>query len=120
MATKSPIVHVKKPSAGNPVRWRVVIESYSEYSTIVEARSEEEAEALAVDAFGKEDDYHGEAWNSLDTLYKIKALGRARNRNQEPPEAEFFGPDEDGWAIPTSSEVPAPAPTRSRGSRPRH
>jgi len=93
MATKSPIVLVKKPNAGNPVRWRVVIESYTEYSTVVEARSEEEAETLAVDAFGKEVDYHGAAWNSLSTLYKVKALGRARHRNQEPPEAEFFEPD---------------------------
>ena len=120
MATKTPVVHVKKPNAGNPVRWRVVIESYTEYSTIVEARSEDEATALAVDAFAKEDDYHGAAWNSLGTLYKVKALGRARNRNQEPPEAEFFGPDEDDWAVTSTREVPAPAPAPSRRSRPRH
>lgn len=120
MATKTPVVHVKKPNAGNPVRWRVVIESYTEYSTMVEARSEEEAAALAVDAFGKEDDYHGAAWNSLGTLYKVKAMGRARSRNQEPPEAEFFGSDEDDWTVTKSSEVSVPPPTPSRRSRSRH
>ncbi len=120
MATKTPVVHVKKPNARIPVRWRVVIESYTEYSTIVEARSEEEAAALAVDAFGAEDDYHGEAWNSLGTLYKIKAMGRARNRNQEPPEAEFFGPDEDDWAVAPPTDAPTPAPAPSRRGRPRH
>lgn len=120
MATKTPVVHVKKPNAGHPVRWRVVIESYTEYSTIVEARSEEEAEAVAVDAFGKEDDYHGEAWNSLGTLFKVKAMGRAKTRNHEPPEAEFFGPDEDDWVFTPTREVPAPPPTPSRRSRSRH
>ncbi|MCE1205718.1 MAG: hypothetical protein LWW79_14065 [Holophagaceae bacterium] len=114
----TPVVHVKKPNATNPVRWRVVVESYTEYSTVVEASSKEEAAALAVDAFSKEDDYHGEAWNSLGTLYKVKALGRARNRSQEPPEAEFYGPDEEGWAVPAPPLAPAPAPPR-RG-RPRH
>ena len=102
------------------MRWRVVIESYTEYSTVVEARSEEEAEGLAIEAFGKEDDYHGEAWNSLCTLYKVKTMGRARNRSQEPPGAEFFGPDEEGWAVPLAKDVPAPAPTVSRRGRPHH
>jgi hypothetical protein len=98
----------------------VVIESYTEYSTVVEARSEEEAEALAVDAFGKEDDYHGEAWNSLGSLYKVKAMGRAKSRSQEPPENEFFGPDEDDWAVTSPSETPVLVPKPSRRGRPHH
>lgn len=112
-------VHVKKPAAGKAARWRVVIESYTEYSTIVEATSEDEAEALATNLFGEEDDYRGEAWTSLGTLFRVKALGRSRNHNEEPPDTEFMGSDEPGWEVPTALEPTSTGPIPARRRRPK-
>lgn len=119
MERKQGTVHVKKPAARKAARWRVVIESYTEYSTIVEATSEDEAEALATNLFGEEDDYRGEAWTSLGTLFRVKAMGRARNRNEEPPDAEFMGSDEPGWDVPAALEPTATGPIPARRGRPK-
>lgn len=96
-------------------RWRVVIECFTEYTTVVEAASEDEASALATELFAQEDMYHGEAWEHLGDLYRVKAIGR-EGKGKLP--LEFFGPDAEFPDPPAGKSSDAAPEPRKRG-RPR-
>jgi len=101
----------RDPKAKTKARWRVVIECYTEYSTVVEASSADDANAQAVKLFGEEEMYHGERWEHLGDLYRVKAMGRAASRGAEPPGAEFLGPEKE---YPEEPKATAKRPSQGR------